>query len=187
MIGNWFRKNSAGIGTFMRVAFGFVWLVDGLLKLQPGTADAFVQTMQGMVASQPTWLTPWFSFWSGMITQNPNMFVSMIVTCEILLGLTLIFGFMRKIVYGMGALYGLSLWAIPEGFGGPYGPGSTDIGTAIIYVFVFVALMVIASSQGPDKNSLDHWLEKHLGWWAKLAEFGWAPVSAPVAEPKVGP
>ena len=180
MIGNWFHKNSAGIGTFMRVAFGIVWLIDGFFKFQPGEASAFLQTMQTVVVGQPAWLGPWFSFWAGMITQNVAFFVAMIGTCEVLLGLALVFGFMRKVVYGLGALLSLSIWAIPEGFGGPYGPGSTDIGTAIIYVFVFAALMVIAASQGPDKNSFDHWLEKRVGWWAKIAEFGWTPASEPL-------
>ncbi len=32
------------------------------------------------------------------------------------------------------------IWSTAEGFGGPYTAGSTDIGAAIIYVLVFLAL-----------------------------------------------
>ena len=171
MVEHWLHRNSAGIGTFMRVAFGVVWLIDGFLKFQPGEANTFVQTMQGIAVGQPAWLAPWFGFWAGMISQNSILFVNLIGACEILLGLALVFGFMRMIVYILGVLYSFSLWAIPEGFGGPYGPSSTDIGTGIIYVFVFAALMVIAADHGPDKSSLDCWLEKRFKWWSRLAEF----------------
>ena len=34
----------------------------------------------------------------------------------------------------------LVIWSTAEGFGGPYAPGSTDIGAAIIYLVVFLAL-----------------------------------------------
>ena len=66
----------------------------------------------------------------------------------------------------------LAIWSIDEGFSGPYGPGSTDIGAAIIYVFVFLALIVIdASSTGPEW-CLDTVIERRMKSWSKLTELG---------------
>ncbi len=46
--------------------------------------------------------------------------------------------------YG-GILLSLMIWSIVEGFGGPYGPGSTDVGAAIMYAFIFVAIIIVES------------------------------------------
>ena len=45
-------------------------------------------------------------------------------------------------------MFSLLVWAIAEGFGGPYGSGSTDIGTSIIYALFFVGLLVLAYYAG---------------------------------------
>ena len=114
---------------------------------------------------------PWFNFWSAYVASNPAFWVYLIGVCELLLGLALIFGFVRKIAYVLGALLSLFIWAVPEGLGGPYGPSSTDIGTGIIYALVFLALMIINAGYGPSKLSLDYWIEKRIKWWDTLAEF----------------
>jgi thiosulfate dehydrogenase (quinone) large subunit len=66
----------------------------------------------------------------------------------------------------------LLIWAIPEGFGGPYGPGSTDIGTGVIYSFLFLSLIIINTISGPSKYSLDYLLEQRYSIWRRVAEFG---------------
>ncbi len=171
MAEHWFHKYREELKTLMRVVFGIVWLVDGAFKFQAGESGVFVQLIQNAGMEQPSWLSPWFNFWATYVASNPAFWVNLIGTCEILLGLALIFGFTRKIAYVMGALLSLLIWAIPEGLGGPYGPSSTDIGTGIIYAMVFLALMIINAGYGPSKLSLDYWLEKRIRWWGKLAEF----------------
>jgi len=42
--------------------------------------------------------------------------------------------------YVAAALYGIGLWAIPEGSGGPYPHSATDVGSGILYAVVFAAL-----------------------------------------------
>lgn len=46
--------------------------------------------------------------------------------------------------YVSGAVLSLMIWSIDEGFGGPYGPGATDIGAATMYVFLFVGFLIMA-------------------------------------------
>ena len=60
-------------------------------------------------------------------------------------------------------------------------PGATDIGTAIIYSFVFAALLVVAALEGTNPYSLDSYLERRISWWWRIAEFRSAtPPSRPV-------
>jgi hypothetical protein len=58
----------------------------------------------------------------------------------------------------------------PEGFGGPYMSGASDIGTAIIYVVVSAGLLTLAYYTGPDPYSVDHHIEKTVDWWWRVAE-----------------
>ena len=172
MANGWFYRNRMLAKTFIRVVFGAIWLIDGSLKFQPGTADAIAQMIQTAAQGMPAFLTQWFGFWSAVVGQAPVFWVSLIGTFEILLGLALVFGVLRKTIYSLGILLSLFIWAVPEAFGGPYGPGATDIGTAAIYALVFLALISINAGYGPSKLSVDYWLEKRIKWWHRFAEFG---------------
>jgi uncharacterized membrane protein YphA (DoxX/SURF4 family) len=164
-------KKRDEVKSLARIIFGVVWLIDGSLKFQPGISSMFVSMIQAAGQGQPAWITPWFTFWANTVAANPGMWVLLIGTGELLLGLALIFGFVRKIAYTAGFFLSLVIWSVPEGFGGPYGPGSTDIGTGIIYAIGFVMLMLINAGYGPSKYSLDSFIEKRLKWWGKIAEF----------------
>lgn len=166
-----FSRNKEKLKTTIHIVFGFVWLIDGALKFQPGMPTIFSQLIQNAAQGQPSWLMLWFNFWLHIVSGNPVFWVYFIGISEVLLGLALIAGLMRKTTYLLGALLSLFIWAIPEGLGGPYGPSSTDIGTGIIYALVFIALMLINAGYGPSKLSFDYWLEKRIKWWKKIAEF----------------
>ena len=169
MAEGWFHKNRVELKTGMRIVFGFVWLIDGWLKFQLPSPSVFTNLIYAAGQGQPQWLMPWFNFWFNVMSQNPQFWVYLIGTGEILLGLGLIFGFVRRITYASGFFLSLLVWAVPEGFGGPYGPGSTDIGTGIIYSFVFLLFIIMNSEKGMNKYSLDGLIEKHIKWWKKIS------------------
>jgi hypothetical protein len=55
----------------------------------------------------------------------------------------------------MGGLYALFVWAVGEGFGGPYALGtSTDVGAAPIYAFVFACLFMLDARENAMVLSL---------------------------------
>lgn len=89
---------------------------------------------------------------------------------ETLIAAALIFGFARKSTYIAAAVFSLLIWSTAEGFGGPYTPGATDIGTSIIYVLVFLSLIALSAYTGPPRYSVDRWMEQHVSWWWKIAE-----------------
>jgi uncharacterized membrane protein YphA (DoxX/SURF4 family) len=133
--------------TLLRVLFGVAWLVDAFFKWQPGFRDSFAAILQGMVSRQPGIVKPWFQFWALIATHTGHLLPDGTAVTETALGIALIVGFARRPVYIMGGLYALSVWAIGEGFGGPYALGtSTDVGAALIYVFVFACLFMLESN-----------------------------------------
>lgn len=164
----WWPQHAQPLKTLFRIVIGVVWLIDGSLKFSAGFVDAFAGSISP--DGQPAWLQGWFTFWANQVNGDPAFWVYTVGTLELLLGLALVFGFLRKLAYVGGAILSLFIWAVPEGFGGPYGPGSTDIGTGAVYALVFLALLLLNATYGPSRWSLDVWIERRLPWWAKLAE-----------------
>lgn len=173
----WWPRNAQVLKTLFRVLFGAIWLIDGSLKFAAGFVDAFAGSISG--AGQPAWLQGWFTYWANAVNGDPAFWVYLVGSLELLLGLALIFGFVRKITYVCGALLSLFIWAVPEGFGGPYGPGSTDIGTGAMYALLFVALMLINATYGPSRWSLDAVIERRWPGWARIAELRRPIAAAP--------
>lgn len=141
--------------TILRVAFGFVWLVDAFFKWQPGFRSSFAAMIQGMVTSQPGIVKPWFQFWALIATHTGHLLPDLTAVTETAIGLALILGFARRPLYVMGGLYALFVWAVGEGFGGPYALGvSTDVGAAPIYAFVFACLFILDARENAMVLSL---------------------------------
>lgn len=168
--GSWWFRNNSILSASLRIIFGLVWVIDGLMKFVYMQPSDVVDLVQSAGQGQPDWLAGWFNFWLSFVSTNPSLILYAVGAFELLLGFVLILGFMRKIAYFAGILLSLVIWFIDEGFGGPYGPGSTDIGAAVIYVFVFLALVIIDASSEPIKYSLDAIIERKVKGWSKLAE-----------------
>ena len=167
----------------LRYTFGAIWLIDAVLKWLPGFRSGYTGMISGAGQGQPGWLKPWFSFWTNLQSPHAGFFVTVVAVLETLVALAVLFGVARKVSYIAAAGFSVVIWAVAEGFGGPYTSGASDIGTAIIYALVFMCLLTLSMYTGPDTYSVDHYLEKRISWWWKVAEFG-HPVqqqSAPVA------
>lgn len=167
-----FLKDPGAFARSVEILFGLIWGIDGALKFVPGFVSTFPHMLQSAAAGQPAWLGGWFLFWSGAAAGNPAIFVYAIGLLELALAFALIFGFMRKMAYGGGIALSLLIWAVPEGFGGPYGPGSTDVGTGIVYAIAFLFLFALALYRRQDRLSLDALIGRKIRWWKKIAEFG---------------
>jgi uncharacterized membrane protein YphA (DoxX/SURF4 family) len=166
----WLVQHSGPLKATFRVIFGLIWLIDGSLKFAPGLVGKFPGLVASASQGQPAWLHPWFTFWAAQAAAQPAFWVYTTGTLELALAFCLIFGFLRKIAYVGGALLSLLIWAVPEGFGGPYGPGATDIGTGIVYALLFVALILFNASLGPSRWSIDYYIEQRWPRWGAAAE-----------------
>ncbi len=167
---NRFARNLFSLKTVVRIIFGVFWAIDGVLKFDPGFVDTFPNMIKDVASGQPPWLAGWFSFWASITSSNPAFYVYSTGLPEVALALCLIFGFVRKLSYTVSLFLSLIIWSVPEGFGGPYGPSSSDIGTGIVYALVSLMLLLINATFGPSRHSLDFLIEKKWPRWQKIAE-----------------
>jgi uncharacterized membrane protein YphA (DoxX/SURF4 family) len=153
----------------LRITFGVVWVIDATFKWLPSFRSGFLSQITGVAQGQPNWLNPWFHFWIRLLGHNPHLFAVLTAIVESLIALALVFGFARRTTYLTATLFTLVIWSVAEGFGGPYTSGSTDIGTAIIYAIVFLALYGLDRLAVPPKWSVDTYIAKKIPWWSIVA------------------
>jgi hypothetical protein len=132
-----------------RILFGLLWAFDAFWKWQPHflghAASYLVQAQQG----QPAWIVNYIQFFINIIhIVGPVVFALFAAVIESVIALSLLFKKGLNFMLPIGFIYSFGLWTTAEGWGGPYGPGFTgnrgDIwGTAIIYCFIFLYLMVM--------------------------------------------
>ncbi len=151
-------------------AFGLVWAIDAYLKWQPEFQNHYLDYVTGVIQGQPGWLVPWFDFWTRVITLSPHFFAVATALIETIIAVGLLLGLARKPVYILGIVFAALIWMIPEGFGGPYASGSTDVGAGLIYVFLFLALLVMQHVLGRSPYSVDNYIEKAVPAWKAVAE-----------------
>lgn len=153
----------------LRIIFGLMWAVNAGFKWQPAFRTSFIDQVKGALDGQPQWLHGWFNFWIHILSHNPTLFAFLVTIGESLIALALIFGVARRATYLGAAVFSLLIWAIPEGFGGPYSAASTDIGAGIVYAIVFLSLYGLDRLAGQSTWSLDNYIVKQLPWWAVIA------------------
>lgn len=162
---------SAGwTGTLVRVLFGVTFGIDAALKWLPGYRHTYISQLKSVASGQPPWLGGWFQFWIHLQSIAPPVFATLTGISETALALCLLLGAARRAAYTLGAVYTLLIWAVGEGFGGPYMPGSTDVGAGIVYALLFITLLAFAPPARRERLSLDRLLVAHWPWWRFIAE-----------------
>lgn len=150
----------------LRIIFGFVWLIDAYFKWNSAFSNNFTSYLTDVVPGQPALVQSWINLWIKAASVNPHLFAVAVATTETAIALGLLLGFLTKIALAGGIALALIIWSTAEGFGGPYAPGATDIGAAIIYVIVFVALWLGKSWRYYSLDSLLYlWHRFFIGQW----------------------
>ena len=151
--------------TSLRLAFGIVFAINAVLKWLPGYRDSYLSQLKDVAQGQPSWLHGWFHFWVTLQSGAPSFWADLTGVTETALALVLLLGGARRPGYLVGAGYMLLVWAVGEGFGGPYVSGSTDVGTGIIYTLLFLTMFVYAAPSLQERFSVDRILAaRHTGW-----------------------
>jgi nitrite reductase (NO-forming) len=153
-----------------RIIFGLVWTIDAIFKWQPSFAKGFMDMITSASQGQPSWLMPWFNFWVHLVGHNPHLIATLTAVIESLIAVALIIGLARRMTYISGFIFSLLVWSVAEGFGGPYSNSSTDIGAAVMYSLVFLALYGLDLMARPPKWAVDNYISKRIPWWPKVAE-----------------
>ena len=176
----WVVRHVETLKSSFRILFGVIWGIDGAMKFSPALISTYPNMVAGMGAGQPAWLSGWFSFWAHASSSNPALIVYGTGAAELTLAFCLIAGFLRKLVYLGGIPFSLLIWGVAEGFGGPYGPGATDVGAAVMYAPAFLLLIVISATYGTSRFSLDAVIERTWPRWRLLAEWSGAGPASPI-------
>lgn len=124
----------------LRIVFGFVWLIDAYFKWTPAFINNFTSYLTAGAQGQPALVQAWINLWVQGVSIDPYFFAIVVALAETAIAIGLIFGLFTKIALSGGIAMSLVIWSTAEGLGGPYVAGSTDIGAAIIYFIVFIAL-----------------------------------------------
>jgi len=157
------RLNGIGL---LRIVFGIVWGIDAWFKWQPDFINNFSTYLSGAQEGQPLFIHHWIGFWINTVGTAPTLFAYGTAVAETAIAIALIVGAFTNLTAVVGILLTIAIWSTAEGFGGPYGPGSTDIGGAIIYPLVFAGLFL--SSAGLYYG-VDRKLTAALGRFGYLA------------------
>jgi nitrite reductase (NO-forming) len=166
--GSWVINAHRATGiALLRIAFGGIWAVDASLKWQPAFQANFQQILSDVAKGQPGFLGWWFGLWQLVVSGHAPIFGILTASTETYLALALLTGLARKFTYSLGILYGLFVWSVAEGFGGPYVPGTTtDVGAAIIYSLLFLALLLADAG----RFSVDSLIERKVTAWRWVSE-----------------
>jgi nitrite reductase (NO-forming) len=156
----------------LRIGFGLIWAIDAGFKWQSGFRQGFMGMVMEEGKGQAGWMHDWFHFWINLQHPHAMAFAYATAVIETVIALSLIFGFARKSIYIIGALFSMTIWGTAEGFGGPYNATSTDIGAAVMYAVVFLALLALNYEAGASRFTVDYLIEKRVSWWHRVAEAG---------------
>lgn len=125
----------------LRVSFGFIWLVDSLLKwnllLNGFSYPDFISSMAG---GQPPLIASWITSWANVIALTPD-FALILAIVETYIAISLLFGFKLYYTFVFGIVLDVLIWSTGEGFGSIFTGAGTDIGPSPLYILVFVVLL----------------------------------------------
>ena len=125
----------------LRIGFGLLWLLDGLLQIQPGMAAGLPsQVIEPGAVSSPQWVQHLVN-WAGTTwSYHPVQAAAATVWIQVGIGLWLLAaprGWTSRLAGLAGAAWGLLVWAFGESFGGVFAPALTWLtgapGAALIY------------------------------------------------------
>ncbi len=150
----------------LRIIFGCIWAIDAYFKWQPAFLNNFTDYLTMGAQGQPLLVQNWINLWIHGVSVDPHFFGIIVALGETAIAAGLLFGLFTQVAIVGGIAMMLVIWSTAEGFGGPYVAGSTDIGAAIIYIIVFLALWFGKSWRC---LSIDAWLKRRysfsIGRW----------------------
>lgn len=141
----------------LRILFGVIWVINTILEANKYYVDHFLASIVARVKGQPYPVQAFLHEVIHIVTLlGPRHVAIGTVVLDGLLGASLLTGFALRPMARLGIIYSLFLWATVGGLGGPYTPGATDPGTAIVYALVFFAVLSVPSEHrlaiGPDSE-----------------------------------
>jgi cytochrome oxidase Cu insertion factor (SCO1/SenC/PrrC family) len=145
----------------LRIGFGFVWILDGLLQAQPAMAAGMPSNViEPTAASSPHWVQHVVNWAGTSWSYHPIQAAAAAVWIQLGIGIWLVLapaGRISRLAGLVSAGWGLVVWIFGESFGGIFAPGSSILfgtpGAALIYCAAGIAVAL------PDRQ----WRTPELG------------------------
>jgi len=139
------RRRPQGLGlewwAGVRIAFGVIWLIDGLLEWQPADFHNFLQLITAVGQGQPAPLAALIGAGQAVAAVNPILANGLLAALETAIGISLITNVLSRWALRIGALVAVAIWVFGQGLGMVFMPGATDIQSGPLYVLVSVMLL----------------------------------------------
>jgi cytochrome oxidase Cu insertion factor (SCO1/SenC/PrrC family) len=125
----------------LRIGFGVIWILDGLLQAQPAMAAGLPsQVIEPTAASSPTWVQHVVNWAGTSWSFHPIQAGAAAVWIQLGIGVWLVAaprGFWSRLAGLASVAWGLVVWVFGESFGGIFAPGLTWLfgapGAALFY------------------------------------------------------
>src|ERR1700686_2205048 len=113
--------------TSIRIAFGVIWLIDGVLEWQPADFHNFSQLITAMSQGQPAPLGAVILAGQAVVALNPTLANGLLAALETAVGLSLITNMLSRWALRISVLLAALIWVFGQGFGMVFMAGATDI------------------------------------------------------------
>jgi cytochrome oxidase Cu insertion factor (SCO1/SenC/PrrC family) len=126
----------------LRIGFGALWVLDGLLQAQPQMAAGMPAQLQAASDGSPGWVVSMVNWGANIWSYHPIAAASATVWIQIGIGLWLIFavrGWSLRLAALSSVAWGLIVWSFGEAFGAILAPGLTVLFGAPGGVLFYVA------------------------------------------------
>ncbi len=124
-----------------RIAFGVIWLIDGVLEWQPADFHNFLQLITAMSQGQPAPLGAVISAGQAVVAINPTLANGVLATLETAVGLSLITNTLSQWALRISVLLAALIWVFGQGLGMVFMAGATDVQSGPLYVLASLMLL----------------------------------------------
>jgi nitrite reductase (NO-forming) len=125
----------------VRITFGAIWLIDGLLQWQPANFHNFLQLITAVGQGQPAPLAAVIGVGQAVATVNPTLANGLLAALETAIGISLITNVLSQWALRISAVLAIAIWVFGQGLGMVFMAGATDIQSGPLYVLVSLMLL----------------------------------------------
>jgi nitrite reductase (NO-forming) len=125
----------------VRITFGVIWLIDGVLEWQPADFHNFLQLITAVGQGQPAPLAALINLGHSLVAVNPILANGLLAALETAIGLSLITNVLSGWALRVSALLAVGIWVFGQGLGMVFMAGATDIQSGPLYVLVSLMLL----------------------------------------------
>lgn len=161
---------------FLRIGFGGLWIIDGLLQAQPDMPAGFVRDIIAPgAAASPAWLAALINPLADVWTRHPVVADAATVWIQVGLGVLILVGgrgLLARATLWASVGWSLTVWVFGEFLGGLLSPGASWLAGApgAVLVYALAGLLLLA----PDR----WWRSGRAALLARRTVAGWVLAGA---------